>query len=233
MPRSATGLQTEQHMRRISSITTVVLVQSLTLLIQSSITASLALGGLAAELAGRPGQDTEAVWLVLRVLPILLVVILWLRGAKRALFRAMVLANAFLTVGLLASTLGLVYFLIGNPAGRDRLLLSDVLLMAVSNVLVFSIWYWIIDPPGIDESSPSDAAWDFLFPQRSEAIPQYEGWRPRYTDYLHLAFTTSVAFSPTDTLPLSRRAKFLMNLQAGISLLTLVFIASAVINRLS
>jgi phosphoglycerol transferase MdoB-like AlkP superfamily enzyme len=127
-------------------------------------------------------QDTQAAWLVLRVLPIVLVVILWLLGAKRALFRAMVLANVFLTIGLLASTLGLVYFLIDHPAASDSLLLSDVLLMAASNVLVFSIWYWIIDPPGIDESVPSVAPWDFLFPKRSDAIPQYEGWRPRYGD---------------------------------------------------
>jgi hypothetical protein len=219
-------------MRRVSSITTVVLVQSLTLLVQSGITASLALGGLAAGLAAGRVQDTQAAWLVLRLLPIVLVVILWLLGAKQALFRAMVLANVFLTIGLLASTLGLVYLLIGNPAAPDSLLLSDVLLMAVSNVLVFSTWYWIIDPPGIDESLPSSAPWDFLFPQRSQAIPQYEGWSPRYIDYLHLAFTTSVAFSPTDTLPLTRRAKLLMNLQAGISMLTIVFIAGAAINRL-
>ena len=63
--------------------------------------------------------------------------------------------------------------------------------------------------------------WDFLFPQRGANLPHYESWPPRYTDYLYLAFTTSFAFSPTDTLPLTRRAKMLMLLQSAISIITL------------
>jgi uncharacterized membrane protein len=53
------------------------------------------------------------------------------------------------------------------------------------------------------------------------------------TDYLYVAFTTSVAFSPTDTLPLTRRAKVLMLLQATISLVTLTGIAGSAINILA
>jgi hypothetical protein len=104
--------------------------------------------------------------------------------------------------------------------------------MAAANVLVFSIWYWVIDPPGIDETRGEDEPWDFLFPQRADALPGYEDWQPRYTDYLYLAFTTSLAFSPTDTLPLTRRAKLLMLLQAAISTVTLVVIAGTAINNL-
>ncbi len=73
-------------------------------------------------------------------------------------------------------------------------------------------------------------AWDFLFPQRGGEIPHYEIWVPKYTDYLFIAFTTSIAFSPTDTLPLTRRAKILMMLQAGVSLVTITAIASSAIN---
>ena len=74
-----------------------------------------------------------------------------------------------------------------------------------------------------------DEPWDFLFPQRGADLPHYESWLPRYTDYLYLAFTTSFAFSPTDTLPLTRRAKLLMLLQSTISIITLTGIAASAI----
>lgn len=208
-----------------------MLVQVLILLLESGITASLALGGLA--LAARVSHELQIAWSSVRALSILLVVILWLLGRKKALFRAMIAANSLLTLGLLASTGGLLYVLAGKASGHAGVVLSDVLLMAITNILVFSIWYWIIDPPGIDETQPSNQPWDFLFAQRANPIPQYETWTPSYTDYLHLAFTTSVAFSPTDTLPLTRRAKMLMNFQAAISLITIVFIAGGAINLLS
>jgi uncharacterized membrane protein len=105
--------------------------------------------------------------------------------------------------------------------------------MAVTNILIFSIWYWIIDPPGIDETKREDAPWEFLFPQRGASLPHYESWVPRYTDYLYLAFTASFAFSPTDTLPLTRRAKLLMLLQSAISIITLTAIAGSAINILA
>jgi uncharacterized membrane protein len=109
----------------------------------------------------------------------------------------------------------------------------DLDLMATSNILIFSIWYWLIDPPGIDEISRADEPWDFLFPQRSSALPHYDDWVPRYADYLFVAFTTSFAFSPTDTLPLTRRAKMLMLLQAAISVVTLTGVAGSAINILA
>ena len=58
-------------------------------------------------------------------------------------------------------------------------------------------------------------------------------WLPRYTDYLYVAFTTTFAFSPTDTMPLTRRAKMLMLLQAAISVVTLTAIAGSAINILA
>jgi uncharacterized membrane protein len=109
----------------------------------------------------------------------------------------------------------------------------DVVLLAIANILLFSIWYWIIDPPGVDGKVRDNETWDFLFPQRSQPIPNYENWVPRYTDYIYLAYTTSFAFSPTDTLPLTRRAKMLMLLQSTISIITLTAIAGAAINILA
>jgi len=174
-----------------------------------------------------------AAWLVLRVASLLAVIVLWILNRKGDLFKAIVVFNGMLTLGLLANMTALIDVLFGLSSQAVKSLLVDVVLMAVSDILIFSIWYWIIDPPGVEENPHEDAPWEFLFPQRGSVLPHYESWQPRYTDYLYLAFTTSFAFSPTDTLPLTRRAKMLMLLQSSISLITLTAIAGSAINILA
>jgi len=161
------------------------------------------------------------------------VVLRWILNRKLALFRAIILTNRVFTVGLILNMLALLDVLVGFSPKAIRSLLVDVVLMAVSNILIFIIWYWIIDPPGIGEDQCLQDPWDFLFPQWANIIPHYESWLPRYTDYLYLAFTTSFAFSPTDTVPLTRRAKLLMFLQPAISIITLTGIAGSAINILA
>jgi hypothetical protein len=73
---------------------------------------------------------------------------------------------------------------------------------------------------------------DFQFPQTTTPGLAAAGWQPRFGDYLYLAFTNVVAFSPTDTLPLRLRVKGLMALQSVISLGVLVVVLSRVINIL-
>src|SRR6266536_1804016 len=57
-------------------------------------------------------------------------------------------------------------------------------------------------------------------------------WQPRFPDHLYLSYTNVVAFSPTDTLPLTSRVKGLMALQSIISLAVLVVVLARVINIL-
>ena len=83
------------------------------------------------------------------------------------------------------------------------------------------------------EGEDANQPWAFLFPQRGSVLPSYDSWVPRYVDYLFIAFTTSFAFSPTDTLPLTQTAKLLMMAQAAISVVTLTGIAGAAINILA
>lgn len=213
---------------RISSLTTVVLVLILTILIESRISFTMMFGAF-----NFLGQSyLQMIWLLLRVGSVIAVILLWRTNHKRLLFRAIEFATGLLTLGLVTSTLRLVDVLTRNKTINALALLGDVVLLAVVNVLTFSIWYWLIDPPGIDESQLTDAPWEFLFPQRGDTIPGYETWIPRYTDYLALAFYTSVAFSPTDALPLTRRAKMLMIFQAAVSLISITVIAGSAINIL-
>jgi len=51
-------------------------------------------------------------------------------------------------------------------------------------------------------------------------------------DYLYVSFTNAAAFSPTDTLPLSRWAKMLMLVQSAISLALAVMVVARAVNIL-
>ncbi|WP_019012026.1 DUF1345 domain-containing protein [Deinococcus aquatilis] len=111
-------------------------------------------------------------------------------------------------------------------------LLAGALNIWVTNVLVFSLWYWELDQGGPLRRGQPGTMLDFAFPQTT--LPQLapSGWRPEYLDYLFVAFTNAAAFSPTDTLPLSRRVKGLMTVQAATSMLTVVLVASRAVNIL-
>jgi len=211
----------------------VVLVLLVTLGLQVSISYSTTFGSLDSFIRGLKIGPFAVGWLVLRVFLIGITIVLWILNRERALFKIIILVNGMLTLGLIVNMTTLMGVLSGFTSQGVKLLLVDVVLMAITNILIFSIWYWVIDPPGIEDSPHADRAWDFLFPQRGSRLPHYETWLPRYTDYLYLAFTTSFAFSPTDTMPLTRRAKLLMLLQSSISIITLTGIAGSAINILA
>jgi len=210
----------------------VVVVMLLVAVSQGSLTYTFHVGELKSQLSQWPLQLAGIQW-ALRAGLLLGMMLLWLVKKRRALFRLIVAANAYFTVVLLVDTALLARVLGGLTMRAVGNLIVDVSAIAVSNILIFSIWYWVIDPPGVVDDEPEGQPWAFLFPQRASALPRYECWVPRYADYLFLAFTTSFAFSPTDTLPLTRSAKMLMLLQAMISVVTLMGIAASAINVLS
>lgn len=224
---------TQFFRNRTLSLSMIVLVMLSILLVQSTISYSTTYGALAGFVEGLDSTGLPEGGLVLRALLAVVIVTLWLLNRKHALFRTIIVVNGLLTFGLFMNLAALITVLFGLTPQVVRVLLLDVVLMAVSNILIFSIWYWIIDPPGVEEDAREDAPWDFLFPQRASVMPFYETWMPRYSDYLFLAFTTSFAFSPTDTLPLTRRAKIAMMLQSSVSLVTLTGIAGSAINMLA
>src|SRR6516164_3649587 len=210
----------------------VVVVMLLVAVSQGSLTYTFHVGELKGHLSQWAMQLAGMQW-ALRAGVLVSMMLLWLVKKRRALFRLIVAANAYFTVVLLADTAALARVLGGLTMRAVGNLIVDVSAIAVSNILIFSIWYWVIDPPGVVDGEPVDQPWAFLFPQRASALPRYECWVPRYVDYLFLAFTTSFAFSPTDTLPLTRKAKMLMLLQAMISVVTLMGIAASAINILA
>ena len=101
------------------------------------------------------------------------------------------------------------------------------------NMLTFAVWYWELDRGGpLERALGTKQHTDFLFPQMSTPDMAPKDWEPRFLDYLYLAFTNSTAFSPTDTLPLSRGAKAGMLLQSAISLITAALVVAKAVNAL-
>ena len=123
---------------------------------------------------------------------------------------------------------------------NGRALVLSGMAIWLTNVLIFALWYWQLDRGGPakrarrhDPTTPEGHP-DFIFPEMDTGKEYTQpGWMPNFIDYLALALTTSTAFSPTDTMPNSRRAKVLMSLQGLISLVTLGLIISRAVGILS
>jgi hypothetical protein len=133
-----------------------------------------------------------------------------------------------------AASIGLlVHLLINGAQANASTLVRAAVHMWVVNVLLFALWYWQLDGGGpIARVTCDPADRDFLFPQQTEPALQARGWRPMFLDYLYVSFTNAAAFSPTDTMPLSRWAKMLMLVQASISLTLAVMVVARAVNIL-
>jgi len=102
------------------------------------------------------------------------------------------------------------------------------------NVLLFALLYWELDSGGPEaRAANASGTADFHFAQAYDG-DEPSGWEPRFVDYLYIAFATSTAFGPPDhARPVSHQAKVMLMLQACISLITLVLIASRAVSTLS
>ena len=71
-----------------------------------------------------------------------------------------------------------------------------------------------------------------MFPQTEKGHLAATNWKPQFVDYLYVSFTNVVAFSPTDTMPLTHRAKALMTLQSLVAVSTLALVIARAVNVL-
>lgn len=144
---------------------------------------------------------------------------------------------SLVVIGLIAatnvvSTVLLVHVIVtGAKVSATKLLASGAAIW-LTNVIVYALWYWEFDRGGPVSRARADRHTpDFLFPQMSDPRLDPE-WRPTFVDYLYVSFTNATAFSPTDTMPLSRWAKMLMLAQSLVSLLTVGLVAARAVNIL-
>lgn len=150
-----------------------------------------------------------------------------LRVLSMALIATLSIANAISAARLVS---GLIRGTEGSDAGP---LLAIGGAIWLTNVIVFSLWYWELDRGGpVARAKGRRQHPDFLFPQMDSPDLAPPDWEPGFADYFYLSFTNATAFSPTDVLPLTRWTKMTMLLQSAVSLSTVVLVIARAVNIL-
>jgi hypothetical protein len=180
------------------------------------------------------------IWLLPTLIVVLLVpTVVSHRVGRHSLNRTLgFIINGITTLALIGSVILLVR---GLPAHRESplQLLRSAGLLWLTNVIVFALWYWRLDGGGpvLRAKEKKFGSTSFLFPQMQ--IPHDERgqfecvhWRPRFIDYLFVAFTQSSTFGPTDAPLLARWAKVLVMIQIIISLTIVVLLVSQAVGVL-
>jgi hypothetical protein len=184
-----------------------------------------------------PGGGLRVPWLLPAIEGVLLLVLVfgdparlvarvrWLRPL------AVFIVGTLVAAALWATTL-LIYDLIkgiGVSEKPEELLASGALVW-LGNNLSFALLYWLIDSGGPLARSRQSTPIDFAFTQHMSPELAPPGWRPVFLDYLHLGFTNATAFSPTDVMPLTHRAKYLMMVQSTVALALFGLIVARAVN---
>src|SRR5690242_5098221 len=151
----------------------------------------------------------------------------WVRPLSLVLVALATLANVYSAAQLVWR---LVHGEEGAGAGQLLLIGGGIWL---TNVIIFGLWYWEFDRGGPAARAQAIQSYpDFQFPQMATPEQTHPDWEPTVIDYLYLSFTNATAFSPTDTLPMTRWAKLLMLLQSGVSLATVALVIARAVNVL-
>jgi uncharacterized membrane protein len=141
--------------------------------------------------------------------------------------------TAFVSAANIFSLGALTHNLLHHNVSDGRGLIFAGVLIWLTNLLIFALWYWEMDRGGPGKRAMGrDRPPDFLFPQMSDDRIEPYSWRPKFIDYLYVSLTNNTAFSPTDTMPLTPMAKSVMGVQSVVSLMTIGLIVSRAVNIL-
>jgi hypothetical protein len=223
VPRRTPGANFTQSWQALIALAAV---EALELLLSDALT-----------LRGLTPSDPTAEWagLLLSFSLFTASLVCWLAGSRIWTRRMMIAFTGWVTTGLVFNVLALVITLparMGEQGGLD--VLRDAVVVWLVNVLIFALWYWLVDGGGLEMRSDGNAGRrDLVFPQQANVFPDWPDWKPTFLDYLFLAFNNSTAFSPTDTFILSARVKLMTMVQATVSLTVLAMLAAYGINVLA
>jgi hypothetical protein len=152
----------------------------------------------------------------------------WLRVLTGVLIGVITFVNG-------GSSVRLVYAIITTEAftNNAKVLLASGLVIWVTNVIAFGLWYWDLDRGGAAARAlGSGVSPAFVFPEMSNPELVREGWYPSFVDYLHLSFSTSMAFSPTDVSAIKPWAKLMMMAEEAISMVVGILVIARAVNIL-
>lgn len=148
-----------------------------------------------------------------------------IRMGSLALVAAMSLANSDSAIRLIHQ------LLVGTAGDKAGPLLAGGAEIYLTNIIAFGLWYWEFDRGGPAARTAARRPFpDFLFPQMANPDLAAPDWTPTIVDYLYISFTNATAFSPTDTMPLSRWSKVAMLAQSAVALATSALVIARVVN---
>jgi hypothetical protein len=150
------------------------------------------------------------------------------RGIAISIVLVAIVAN-MVALGLL------IHYLLAGGRAKGADLINGGVVIWSTNLLLFTVVFWELDRGGPlpPEGKQPSMVWpDFLFPQMTDPKWAPDSWRPRFLDYLYVSLTNQSAFSPTDTMPLTRRAKVLMGIQGVAALVTVGVVVARAVNIL-
>jgi hypothetical protein len=176
------------------------------------------------------------IWLALALPALLLTVDLLLALRGRGLVQSRTAAIVLLVLLASGNFAALVILVAGLVTANTSDLSGGELLLTgfaiyTTDLVVFGLIFWEVEAGGPMARLDSDLRdpIEFRFPQDDDTRA---GWKPRVWDYLYVSLTNSIAFSPTDTLPLTLRAKALMGLESFIAAVTVLLVAARAVNVL-
>jgi uncharacterized membrane protein len=184
---------------------------------------------------------THAWWLwVVVALPVLALTVRFVLGigqmereSGRALSTGLLVAlgagNALGVFALVASLTG-----VGGQQPTGGQLLASGFVVLLTNVVTFALAFWELDEGGPIARALAEGRGkpDFQFPQDENPSLAKDDWGPRLWDYAYVALTNATAFSPTDVMPMTRKAKLLMAIESTISITTVLIVAARAVNVL-
>jgi hypothetical protein len=154
-----------------------------------------------------------------------------LAGSRRVALALLGSLVAFNAVGLAILVAGLVTTSVEDLGGGELLLTASAIW--TTNTIVFGLSFWEIDDGGpVARATKKRVTPDFQFPQDENPGLARPDWSPQVWDYVYVSLTNSIAFSPTDALPLSRLAKALMGLGSLLSVMAILLVAARAVNIL-
>ena len=178
-------------------------------------------------------------WPLITLELLLLAVLLWLnpvkltRSTRHGKYATWVLLAAITIDNTLSAILLDIRIISGEVSNKAAILLGSGAAIFVTNTIVFGIWYWELDRGGPFARRAGERPYpDFMFPQMDNPKVAKPDWRPTFADYLYVSVTNVMAFSPTDTMPLSRWAKMMMAVQAMVALSTAGLVIARAVNVL-
>jgi hypothetical protein len=173
------------------------------------------------------------VWLVLAAPALLLMtLLLTMPLAEVSPGRVRDLGVALLGLLLAADAIGVGVLLaaLASSSLSGGELLAHGGVVWLTNIIAFGLLFWQVDVGGplirAERGRPDP---DFQFPQ--DAFRR-TGWSSRLSDYLYVSLTNAIAVSPTDTMPLTRRAKGLMAVESLISYAVVILVVARAVNAL-